>query len=515
MKSKRLSHFRRALCAAALIALAGCSSPTEKAADASARFAQSFAAGDYMQARLDILEATRYRDDIADYWIQLARTEMAMNSYVGAYRAYQRAIELDPNNVEALLNLAEISMAVNRSADADKHADQILKIEPGNVRARLIKGYVALRAERFAEAEKIADELRAATPLEDPPLILKAQVLFRQNKTPEAIELVEKAVPLTGATPQKLQALISFYEASGNNARLAELFGRYSALQPDNKPLQLAHAEQLYKAGQGGQANTIMLSLLGDASIPPQVVEQMADVIIEHGGQAFTAQDVLKASSSEGARDVTRSAMIRVALDKGYYDAAREIARPYLGQEMNGTVATATAGYAEAEAREGRMAEAMPLIEEVLEFDETNPRALKVRALISLATGNLPQALTDARVLVRDQPQDARNRILLSRILAARGDDRLAMSNYREAFNEMPKDDLLFAHFLLFMHEQRGAEAAAELARDYAARNDNSPRGWGMLAHICQQSGDPQCLVTMRDVRKRSETAQDFALPDV
>jgi Tfp pilus assembly protein PilF len=229
-------------------------------------------------------------------------------------------------------------------------------------------------------------------------------------------------------------------------------------MAPGDNNLRLRYARHLYRVGKFAGAETLLLPMLRSGTQP----EAVADVLIEYGGQRPTAEMLEQLAA--GATPPVAAAAARIALEKGYSDLAMRLMAPYFGGDMSPSVAAAAGIFAAAKQQAGLSAEAMQVAERVLAFDSDNPRALRVRAQVSLERRRLDEALTDARVLVRDQPLDADNRTLLARILEARGDRRQAEATFRQALNDMPGNKRLLQDYAAFLRRQKRTTPSPELA---------------------------------------------------
>lgn len=499
----RSAPFRIVTVAAVSLALAGCSSPAKRAAKAAQESAQAYANGDLIQAKLKMLRAVGYRDDVVDYWLALAQVSTQLRDFGSAYDAYTHITELDPTNIEALRSLAELSLGAGRLKDADENADKMLAIDPQDIRARLVKGYVAVRENRFADAERWADQILATYPVEDAPLVLKARALFASGKRDDAIGLLERAIPVRGASQPKLDTLLEFYRKTGDADAVQRTYSRYVNLQPDNVAVKLAYASELYRAGKTAGAEATLMPLLTSSGQP----ERVADVMIADGGNS--PSPTLIEQAADGASPPVVASLARVALEKGHPELAIMLLQPYIAGAMSPSVAAASALYADAERQAGKPAEALALAQKVIDFDEANPRALKVRAEVSLANRQLNQALTDARILVRDHPTAPEDRLLLARVHAARGDLKLAEVTLREAYNDMPGSEPIVADYAAFLTQQKRSAAAIEMLRGFTTANPRSVKGWTLLADICRNVGDTACAKASAEASRRLEMAQD------
>lgn len=485
-----------------LLALASCSSPQERAAEAAARAAQEAAAGNYQRARLDLLEAVRHRDDVVDYWLALAEVDLRLTDIPGAYDAYLRVHELDRNNIDALQSLGEIALGIGRVKDAEEYADALLAIDPENLRGGLVKGYVALRQKRYAEASRAADRILASFPLEDAPLVLKARAQFESGERDAAVALIERSIPVRGPSRLKLDTLIEQYGKTGDREALERTYVRYMAMEPDNVRIKLTYATLLYQHGKRAGAENLLLPLLAS----PEQAEAAATVMIDYGGASPSA--ALLENAAFGGSMESLVAVARVGLEKGYYDSVLRLLQPYASGPMTNGAAPAAALYAAALHGAGRAGEALQLAEQVLAFDESNPRALRIRALESLRGGDLDDALTNARIIVRDQPKSAADRLLLAQVYIARKDVRLAETTYREAYNDFPENDRIMEDYVAFLQRRQRPGAAVDVARQFTQRNASSAAGWRVLATACAANRDSACATEARQTRMRLEMAQ-------
>lgn len=486
-----------------LPALAGCASRAERAAKYAESAQSAYNTGNYWQARMDMLNAVQTRDDVASYWVLLGDASMRLQQYAAAFDAYSHALDLEPNNLQALQNLADISLAAQRLDDARKHADKILKLDPQNLRALLVRGHVELRQKRFAPAIVAADRILQSYPLEDAPLTLKARALFQSGRRQEGIDLIEKVIPIRGATPPMLDTLLEFYGQTADTANYEKTLERYVALAPDNLAMRLRYAGQLYRNGKRAGAEAILLPMLANNEQP----EGVADVMIDLGGASPTEQQLRQASAN--APPSVTGAIARVALDKGYSDLAMHLVAPYIAGKMSQETAAAAGLFAAAKLAAGKPDEALEVAQRVLAFDQANTRALQVRSEVMLRRHNFDQALNDARVLVRDQPKIGDYRLLLARVYRVKGDAILAESTYRDAYNDIPGNEYVLADYLGFLSRQKRPADAARIARDFTKNNPSSVRGWAMLGTLCRTIGDAQCVAESTKARSRLEMTQD------
>jgi tetratricopeptide (TPR) repeat protein len=115
------------------------------------------------------------------------RAALARSNYQTALRAYDAALAMDPNSVEAAWGLAEADRHFGNNEEARAALQRILLRDPGNL--RVLGSLVKLDVDfsRFAEAENLQRAIIAVDP--HPTVAARAElaeILLRQDKTDEA-----------------------------------------------------------------------------------------------------------------------------------------------------------------------------------------------------------------------------------------------------------------------------------------------------------------------------------------
>ncbi len=115
------------------------------------------------------------------------RAALASSNYQTAFRAYDAALSIDPNSLEAAWGLAEADRHFGNNEKARAALQRILERDPGNARA--LESLVKLDVDfsRWAEAEDLQRRLLAADP--NPAVAARArfaEILLREDKLDEA-----------------------------------------------------------------------------------------------------------------------------------------------------------------------------------------------------------------------------------------------------------------------------------------------------------------------------------------
>src|SRR5207237_1382933 len=102
--------------------------------------------------------------------LQTARGQMQRGDRSGALESLGRArvlghaLELEPENIDALAALAEAEAGLDELAPAEYHARRALRRAVAHPTANLVMGIVSMKRERYAEAREALDKAIAANP---------------------------------------------------------------------------------------------------------------------------------------------------------------------------------------------------------------------------------------------------------------------------------------------------------------------------------------------------------------
>jgi tetratricopeptide (TPR) repeat protein len=372
-----------------------------------------------------------------------AACESALNNPGAALEDAERAVRLEPKNVDAVAVLAGIYRARDETDKARALLESTLAQVPDNVDLRVLLAHAYGSLKLDSQAEAMLIELTKLRPSEPAHRIRLAQHYMRM-KRPDAAESALRAgiraMPRDIGLKGALLALLA--SARGRDAAERELAAmiaadpkdvdlRFEAAQFYEQGKEYAEAEREYREiinrskleAPGLMARNRLASLKvmqNDLAGAQKLVEEILasaprddDALILRGNLALRENKDPKSAIADlrsalrdqpNAIGVMRS-LARAHLANGEPNLAAEVLRRAV--ETNPKDTEASLDLAQVMAQSGAATQAKPLIDELARQQPDNAQVLDTQFKIALTTGDLVTARAAADAIVAKQPQSS------------------------------------------------------------------------------------------------------------
>ena len=145
--------------------------------------------------------------DRLEAWRQLGLVRQIAGKLSDAFAAYERALELDPNDIEVAKALARAALRLGQSETALALALHGATQAPGDADALVLVIETLLAVGNLSDALRISDEVTEIFPLNIPLLILRARIRRQVGAMSDAIDLLSQAQQLGPRNPDVLYEL--------------------------------------------------------------------------------------------------------------------------------------------------------------------------------------------------------------------------------------------------------------------------------------------------------------------
>ena len=470
-------HRRALVLGSALIlslSLAGCGGGEERQEKYLTRAQEHLAAGNYDKARVDVKNVLQINPNNAEAYFLMAEVEEQEQNWQFVLGNLNKAIELDPANLEANIKLGHIYLLANNLEKAREQADKAAALAPEDPAVLGLQAVVEFREGDKAKAQTIA--LKAIEL--DPGEVMALRVLvelYQEDKPEEALALVQKGRAADAESVPLRLLNIRVLEAMGRDDEVIAEFQQLVELYPDSVVYvgrlvdfyvandRLDDAEKLLRAQVKAQPDQNQMKMLlvrfmlmnKGAEVAVAELEQMlqqdpenAELRAALGGQlAFMgeterAEAVYKATfdfdTSGPSSQAARNQLTQLALSrKDFEQAAR----------WN---------------------------DEALEIEPENPEALANRARLKMVEGDYGQAIPDLRMALRGSPDSVTIMLLLAEAQQKNRSIDLALDNYRAVLRQQPGNLIaLYQSATILAGQENYAEAEANIEKILAQQPEN------------------------------------------
>lgn len=459
---------RSAACLSALIAVAGCNSSDAKANAALGEYQSAAAANDVYGARQALLKLVLAKDDVADYWVELGKTQASLGSYGDAYYALTRAYELNRSNPDLLRGLVEMALRSGNLAGAQEHAEELSVVAPGDPWIKLTKGWGAIAELRYDEALTQSDSMLADTPNSPAAKLLKARALLGLNRPDDAIKLLTDDVQSMPSDGGALGLLVKIHSRREEWAKAADYAQRLARLAPADTDNRLNLIEALLRSGNYPQARQASLDLLQPAA-SSNLISNVLDLWKGLWPSSQRIDDARRLAQAASTQDQKLTYATFLSSMGSPADAAR-LAAPSASLPIDSRSAEANAVLGDALLKGGKLSAAKARLDAVLSFDPGNATALRARSELEIRAGNPAGAIQDAQKLVTVSQGSAEDRLLLARAYVAARQPEWSDRTLWAAFQDIPADRRIFA--ALAATRKGNTEALTELKSEFERQRD-------------------------------------------
>jgi tetratricopeptide (TPR) repeat protein len=382
--------------------------------------------GQLTLAQFALREAMRSREWLVPAATELASTQILTDNAEGAVEAATRILEVEPENLDALLLRARAyAMTRNAYESALADAERAIELDPGEIEGRTLRVVSLLGLERADEAETALSELESTArdadlePTEAARFCAMRAVFSKEKGDAEEAERrFDACLERHPADFLVVKEAVTFFDERGKPERGEVILRAGLAEWPTAAVFRRALAERLRARGETAEAER-MLREGTEMENPVLAVESWIDLgnhFHALGDHAAAAAALERAMAIHGKQDPQLVFDYADALVMaGRYDEALELAR---GMEVRphrdlveGRVAL----------EQGRSAEALERFGAALRLWPDNEVARYYAAVAAERTGDFDRAVAEYRYSIRSDPDatDARER--LARLHEAEG----------------------------------------------------------------------------------------------
>lgn len=468
---KNLGVLTRSLISLAVVGLllSGCGGAEQREAKHFAKAEQFFEEENYEKAALEAKNVLQINPKNADARYMMALLEEKKQNWRKVFGNLNAVIEIDPQHTKAQNRLGQIYLMSKQTDKALEKADLVLSIDANNVDALVLKAAVHIREQNFEDGKRLAQQALSIQPGMPQAISILARLKLEDNDVDGALALIEEGIEknpddiglglikiqqnarlgrLSVAEDTFLQ-MIQRHPAKVNlRSSLAKFY--VSTKQLDKAQDQLQRIIEVVDDEQKSDAKLNLVKFLAANRSTDTAVSAIQE-FLKNDPQNFTlrfglAELYLNEQSLAEARQV-------------FEDIVKDDGLGTNGQKAQNQLALLAI-------REGEIASAQSLVDEVLSEDTRNSDALLIRGGLSLEGEKVDEAIADFRTILHDDPNSEKALVLLSSAHIKEGKLDLAKESLRKALIVNPKNLKARRDLVRLSLRSRDLEAAEKLLED-------------------------------------------------
>ena len=152
--------------------------------------------GDYQEAVLSLTRAGKYKPDVIDVWVSLARSYIEIDQLSNAMEALDTGIRHNSEAFELYLLAGKIELERQQYLDANAYLEKAIMLGPRSLLAQTLYARGQFASRNYRTATIHAEAAARIAPEDIDVLILQADIANQQGKTGSAIEILKTAISL-------------------------------------------------------------------------------------------------------------------------------------------------------------------------------------------------------------------------------------------------------------------------------------------------------------------------------
>src|SRR5689334_11217284 len=376
----------------------GCSSPEDRAQSHYERGMKLLAQNEHVKGSIEFKNALQLKKDFVGAWRGLAQIEEHNQNWEAVYAILRNIADLDKNDVDARVRLARLMLIGNQLDQALQTANAAIELDPRNTAARVLRAAILLKLNDNKGAIEEAQAVLKADPKNNEAVIVLAAERLGQDDTACALAFLEQASANDYNLGVELLKM-KFYERKGDQKSIESLLQQFV----QKHPTETLYRKQLVKLyidqKRSAEAEKELRALATANPNDFQAGLDVARYLHMSKGPAAARQELQTRVGAGG--DVFQ---YQIALAELYFADGNsrdaELLLEKLAAEPNTSaerMLTAQAKLAEMYLGTKKVDAAESLLSKVLEKDQRNATALRLRATIQMDRGKFDAAIADLR----------------------------------------------------------------------------------------------------------------------
>ena len=480
-----------AIAVAVATSVAACGGKEERKVLHMQRANAYLAQAQYDKARVELKNVLQIDPKNSDAYYRLGLLEEQQENWQSAFIAFRRAVELDAGNLDANVRLGRLYVLSGSMGQAESIAHDILTRRPDHAGGRFLNAALLVRRGETAAAMREARAAIDADSAMTDAVSLLGGLLARQGEFEKA-----KAVFAEGATAHPKNVLLRMDLAGvlmrNNEPEAAEkVYAEIIALEPNVWRHRALLSEFYMRSGQPDKAERTIRDAIKAAPLDEQRHLYLIDHLAGRGRVDQAERELVGAIDKEPKAYRLQFRLASLYEASGRTEKAWQTYRNIAAAARTGPDGLrAKAQLARLVSTRGQTDEAEKLVAEVLKENPRDGEGLAMRARLALAKGDLHQAISDLRAVLKDQPDSIETMAALANAHRANHEPELAYDVFNQAIVRYPTNPAIRLALAEFEISDSAFDRALKDLDAILATTPQNARAFELKAEAQLRKGD-------------------------
>src|SRR5262245_55694311 len=478
-------HLRRGLLLLAVLLVAGCGSPAERAQNYYERAMKLLSHNDFAKAGIEFKNALQLKKDLVGAWRGLLEVEAHNRNYEALIPILRTIVELDPKDVDAKLKLGRFLMVGNALDQALDLANAAIEIDGRNPSALAVRAAVLLRLNDGIGAKREAQAALDIDPKNAEGLIVLAAERMVRGDIEGALLVLERD-PSAHEKDVAIQLFkLHLFERAGDLKQAESLLRKLTELYPQERAFRLQLIRLYIDQKRPDDAEKELRAL---AAANPSDFDAGLNVVrfLQGVKGAAAARDELVARINAGQQAFRyQIALAEFDFAQGNLaDSIRLLETLASGARSRDDALAAQVKLAQIQLSRKNFGAAEALVADILRKDSHNIDGLKLRASIRMEHGQLESAIADLRQALNDRPRSGELMQLLAAAYERSGSIELAEKQFADATKASDFDAATGLSYAAFLRRRGNLERAEDVLTEASRRQPSNVAALTALADV-------------------------------
>jgi len=451
-----------------VVSLVACGGAEERKAKYLEKGKAYLAEKNYDKAKVEIKNVLQIDPKFGDAYYAMGQIEEAGEEYGKALSYYRKAIELDPEHMDAKVKLSKIYVIIGARDlidEAKKLLDEVGKVQPENPQVGLILATIDYKLGLKEKATLALEEVVAKNRKFDEGVSLLATLYISNGTSDKAIKLLTRGVAESPENVFLQVTLAKLLTVNKNYPEAEKYFKRALATEPDNYSLQVAlslfyagteqnkKAESVLRKAIEQDANDVQryLMLVEFLSSKHSIAEGEAELekAIKNKPELYSLKfSQVKFYEKIGRSEKLKKTLKQIIAEKSY-DVEGIKARTLLAKQL---------------LKEGDQSGAKAYVDEVIAEYPNDSDALLIVGKLALMSSDAVDAINGFRTILKNDPKNAEASLLLARAHEMKGESSLAENELKKSIEADPVNVQAHINYARYIASKNRLEEALEVA---------------------------------------------------